>query len=202
VLVLEQAESFFGAELRDAGKVLDPKAIQNLGSLQVARTQTQWALNGFGRRWWSSGHGPRRRHSFCSLSSQYTNRMEKASGFALKSSVTHLAVSSRFSRSVRIFPLGARLTIRELIEEQRRRMNSANPAERLAAALLIPGELTKRLNKLDDHEIGQLLDDEVGAKLNLFAPESTVCDAAVTRLRRRAKGLSKRKGFGIRRRDS
>jgi hypothetical protein len=78
------------------------------------------------------------------------------------------------------------LTLRELIEEQRRRMNSANPAERLAAALLIRGELTKRLDKLDDHEIGQLLDDEVAAKLNLFAPESTVCDAAVTRLRRRA----------------
>ena len=65
-------------------------------------------------------------------------------------------------------------------------MNSANPAERLVAALLIPSELTKRLDKLDDREIGQLLDDEVGAKLNLFGPESTVCEAAVTRLRRRA----------------
>jgi hypothetical protein len=64
-------------------------------------------------------------------------------------------------------------------------MNSANPAERLAAVLLIRGELTKQLDKLDDHEISQLLDDEVGAKLNLFDPESTVCDAAVTRLRRR-----------------
>jgi hypothetical protein len=65
-------------------------------------------------------------------------------------------------------------------------MNSANPAERLAAVLLIRGELTKQLDKLDDHEISQLLDDEVGAKLNLFSPESTVCDAAVTRLRRQA----------------
>jgi len=78
------------------------------------------------------------------------------------------------------------LTIRELIEEQQRRLNSANPAERLAAALLIRGELAKRLDQLNDLEIGQLLDDEVGAKLNLFAPESTVCDVAVTRLRRRA----------------
>src|SRR5271169_6440444 len=115
--------------------------------------------------------------SFCSLSSQYTNRMEKTSGFAWKSSVTHLAVSSRFLLSVRIFPLEARLTIRELIEEQRRRVNSSNAVERLAAALLIPGELTKRLDKLDDHEIGELLDDEVGTKLNIFGPESTVCDA-------------------------
>ena len=94
------------------------------------------------------------------------------------------------------------MTIRQLIQEQRRRLNSANPAERLAAALLIRGELTKRLDELNDHEIGQLLDDEVGAKLNLFAPESAVCDAAVTRLRGRAKGLSKSKGLGIRRRES
>ena len=76
-------------------------------------------------------------------------------------------------------------------------MNSANPAERLAAVLLIRGELTKRLDTLNDHEIGQLLDDEVGAKLNLFGPESTVCDEAVTRLRRRIKGLPERKRFGI-----
>ena len=81
-------------------------------------------------------------------------------------------------------------------------MTSANPAERLAAALLFRGELTKQLDKLDDHEFGQLLDDEVGARLNVFAPESTVCDAAVTRLRRRNKGLPQRKRFGIRRKDS
>ena len=83
------------------------------------------------------------------------------------------------------------MTILELIEEQRRRVNSANPVERLAAALLIRGELTKRLDKLNDHEIGQLLDDEVGAKVNLFGPESTVCDAAVTRLRGRTNGKDK-----------
>jgi len=78
------------------------------------------------------------------------------------------------------------LTIRELIEEQRRRVNSVNPAERLAAALLIPGELTKRLDKLTDCEIGELLDDEVGARLNIFAPELTICLAAADRLRQRA----------------
>jgi hypothetical protein len=127
--------------------------------------------------------------------------MEKTSGFAWKSSVTHLGVSSRFLLSVRIFPLEARLTIRELIEEQRRRVNSTNAVERFAAALLIRGELTKRLDKLDDDEIGQLLDDEVGAKLNLFGPESTVCDAAVTRLRRRVEGTPEGKRFRIRHRE-
>lgn len=94
------------------------------------------------------------------------------------------------------------MTIRELIEEQRRRVNSANPVERLAAALLIPAELTKQLDKLDDGEVGQLLDDEVGAKLNLFGPESTVCDAAVTRLRRHVKGTPEGKRFGIRHRKN
>jgi hypothetical protein len=89
------------------------------------------------------------------------------------------------------------LTILELIGEYRRRVDSANPAERLAAALLIRGELTRRLDKLDDHEIGQLLDDEVGAKLNLFGPESTVCDAAVRRLRRRIKGTPEGKNSGF-----
>jgi hypothetical protein len=75
------------------------------------------------------------------------------------------------------------LTIRELIEEQRRRLRSNNPAEQLAAALLIPGVLAKRLRLLGDSQLAQLLDDEVGAQLNLLAPESTICLAAVDRLR-------------------
>jgi hypothetical protein len=133
---------------------------------------------------------------------QYTKHLENTASLGRKSSVTHLAVSGRFSLLVRIFALRARLTIRELIEEQRRRLLSANPAERLAAALLIPSELTKRLSKLDDREIGDLLDEQIGAKLNIVGPESTVCDAAVTRLRRRIKGLPERKRFGIRRKDS
>ena len=78
------------------------------------------------------------------------------------------------------------MTIRELIEEQRRRLCSTNPVERFAAALLISGELTKRLSKLNDCEIGELLDDEVGARLNIFAPELTICLAAADRLRGRA----------------
>jgi hypothetical protein len=117
--------------------------------------------------------------------------MEKTSGFTWKSSVTHTPFLAVLCYRFVYFHWEQALTIRELIEEQRRRMNSGNPVERLAAALLIPSELAKLLDKLDDHEIGQLLDDEVGAKLNLFAPESTVCDAAVTRLRRRGNGKGK-----------
>jgi hypothetical protein len=65
-------------------------------------------------------------------------------------------------------------------------LRSTNPVERFAASLLISGELTKRLSKLNDCDIGELLDDEVGARLNIFSPESTICLAAVDRLRRRA----------------
>jgi hypothetical protein len=91
------------------------------------------------------------------------------------------------------------LTVRELIKEQRRRLGSVNPVERFAAALLIPAALAKQLNRLADHQIGQLLDDEVGARLNLLAPEATICLVAVDRLRRRVNGSAERKPFGIRR---
>ena len=78
------------------------------------------------------------------------------------------------------------MTIQQLIEEQRRRLRSANPAERLAAALLIPGVLAKRLRLLSDPQLAQLLEDEVWSRMNLLAPESTICLAAVGRLRRHA----------------
>ena len=77
------------------------------------------------------------------------------------------------------------MTIREIIAEQRRRVGSANPAERLAAALLIPNLLRERLlNELGDWEIAELLEDEVWSNLNLLAPESTICLVAADRLRR------------------
>ena len=76
------------------------------------------------------------------------------------------------------------MTIRELIEEQRRCMRSPNPAERFAAALLIPGELLKHLRPLRNFDIGQLLEDEVLPNLNILAPELTICTEAADRLRR------------------
>jgi len=79
------------------------------------------------------------------------------------------------------------LTIRELIEEQRRRMGSGNPVERFAAALLIPAVLAGRLAGLADRQVGQLLLDEVWPGLSLLAPESTICLHAADRLRGSAK---------------
>jgi len=76
------------------------------------------------------------------------------------------------------------LTIRELMKAQRKRVRSCNPAERLAAALLIPAELSRRLRLLGNSEIAQLLDDEVCGNISIVAPEATVCVEAALRLRR------------------
>jgi len=72
------------------------------------------------------------------------------------------------------------------MEEQRKRVRSRNPAERLAAALLIPAELSRRLRLLSNSEIAQLLDDEVCQNMSILAPEATVCTEAALRLRRAA----------------
>ena len=77
------------------------------------------------------------------------------------------------------------MTIPELMEEQRARMRSSVPAERFAAALLIPGLLRERLRELDDFQLGQVLDREVCSNLNVLAPELTVCMEAAERLCRR-----------------
>ena len=76
------------------------------------------------------------------------------------------------------------MTIRELMEEQRKRVRSRNPVERLAAALLIPAQLSRRLRLVGDSEIAQLLDDEVCWNMSILAPEATVCVEAALRLRR------------------
>ena len=41
----EQTEGLFSTELGNASEVLDPEALENLGSLQLAFTRTKRALN-------------------------------------------------------------------------------------------------------------------------------------------------------------
>jgi hypothetical protein len=77
------------------------------------------------------------------------------------------------------------VTIQQLIYEQKTRMRSTNPAERLAAALLIPALLADRLRLLSDREIAQLMLDEVLPLLTPLHPDSTICLHAVSRLRNR-----------------
>jgi hypothetical protein len=60
------------------------------------------------------------------------------------------------------------LTIGELMEAQRKRVRSCNPAERLAAALLIPAELSRRLRLLGNSEIAQPLDDPQGDDRDVY----------------------------------
>ena len=69
------------------------------------------------------------------------------------------------------------------MQEQRKRVRSGNQAERFAAALLIPGEMARRLALLGNSEIAHLLDEEVCPNLSLLAPEATVCVEAANRLR-------------------
>src|ERR1700756_4305083 len=71
------------------------------------------------------------------------------------------------------------------MEEQRKQERSCDPAERLAAALLIPAELSRRLRLLGHSEIAELLDDEVCGNMSILAPEATVCAEAAFRLRPR-----------------
>jgi len=70
------------------------------------------------------------------------------------------------------------------MEVQRKRIRSCNPMERLAATLLIPAELSRRLRVLSNFEIAQLLEAEVSPNLSILAPEATVCAEAALRLRR------------------
>jgi hypothetical protein len=70
------------------------------------------------------------------------------------------------------------------MEEQRRRVRSSSPAERLAAALLIPAELSRRLRPLTECQVARLLDEEVCSNMNLLAPEAAICAEAVLRLSR------------------
>ena len=75
------------------------------------------------------------------------------------------------------------MTIRELIDEQRRRLGSGNRMDRFAAAVLIPAVLAERLAGLADRQVGQLLLDQVWPGLSSLAPESTICLHAADRLR-------------------
>ena len=87
-----------------------------------------------------------------------------------------------------ILQAGDKLTISELMEQQRARVRSSVPAERLAAALLIPNLLRERLRSLPDCEIGELLEHEVCSNLSVLAPELTVTMEAADRLCRREVG--------------
>ena len=78
--------------------------------------------------------------------------------------------------------------IRRLIELQRRLLQSKSPFARRIGTLLAAGALNNHLAELDDHQIGQLLLDEVGGDLGILQPEATICHQATQRLFRSENG--------------
>ena len=78
--------------------------------------------------------------------------------------------------------------IRRLIELQRRLLQSKSPFARRIGTLLAAGALNNHLAELDDHQIGQLLLDEVGSDLGILQPEATICHQATQRLFRSENG--------------
>lgn len=100
-----------------------------------------------------------------------------------KSLVTRPESPANFQTPAVYREWGEAVTIQELMQEQRRRVCSRNQAERFAAALLIPAELSRRLRLLSDSQLGQLLDEEVCANMNILVPEATICLVAADRLR-------------------
>ena len=72
--------------------------------------------------------------------------------------------------------------VRRLIELQRRLLKSKNPFVRRIGILLAAGALNEHLSELDDHQIGELLLNEVGGDLGILQPEATICHQATRRL--------------------
>ncbi len=83
--------------------------------------------------------------------------------------------------------------VRRLIELQRRLLQSKSPFVRRIGTLLAAGALNNHLAELDDHQIGQLLLDEVGGDLGILQPEATICHQATQRLFRSENGSLKKR---------
>jgi hypothetical protein len=80
------------------------------------------------------------------------------------------------------------ITVRALIERQRRLSGSQNPFERLVGTLFAAGTLDIRLAKLTDHQVGQLMFDHVENFASILHPESAICQHATRRLFRSSGG--------------
>jgi hypothetical protein len=78
-------------------------------------------------------------------------------------------------------------TIRSLIETQSRLFLSKNTLMRFGA-LVVAGVLDKRLSRLKDKQIGQLVLDFVLPDLVMGTPHMTICQHAVVRLSRSTAG--------------
>jgi hypothetical protein len=74
------------------------------------------------------------------------------------------------------------ISVDVLIEEQRSLAHSKNPFERVVGTLCVAGLLKQRLAALPDVALGQLMSRYVLDGLNVFSPETTICEIATERL--------------------
>lgn len=74
--------------------------------------------------------------------------------------------------------------VHALIEAQRKLMNSTHPFEQVVGTLWVAGTLKRRLARLTDWQIGQLLWDHVLDELPLLGPGAAICEHAIRRLLR------------------
>jgi hypothetical protein len=74
------------------------------------------------------------------------------------------------------------ISIKALIDAQRRFSVSRNSFERIVGSLCMAGLLKKELSMLPDKAIGQLLFNFVLDELNLLSPETMICQVATERL--------------------
>ena len=70
----------------------------------------------------------------------------------------------------------------KLIEAQRKLTRSKEPYERVVGVLCVSGMLKKRLVRLSDEELGQLLVEYVSNELTMFSPEVAICEEAAQRM--------------------
>lgn len=75
-----------------------------------------------------------------------------------------------------------KISVEELIETQRHVSASKNPFERVVGTLCLAGLLKQKLAALTDVAVGQLMFDYVCDEMNVFGPESTICQEATERL--------------------
>jgi hypothetical protein len=74
------------------------------------------------------------------------------------------------------------ISVDVLIEEQRSLAHSKNPFERVVGSLCLAALLKERLAALTDAAVGQLMSRYVLDDLNVFSPETTICEVATERL--------------------
>jgi hypothetical protein len=74
------------------------------------------------------------------------------------------------------------ISVKGLIEAQRRLSASKKPFERVVGTLCLAGLLKQRLAALTDVAVGQLMFDYVCGEMNVFGPELTICQEATERL--------------------